>query len=67
MLCSLQGNMQKIFLGLCGRKWETLKKRVEQHFKDVAQEVQYNKNLDTFSAHFVQNFDKKWPHNSVVK
>ena len=36
--------------------WETpktpFKKRMEQYFQDVAQEVQHDKNFDTFVAHF---------------
>ena len=32
---------------------------MEQHFQDVAQKVRYNKNLDTFAAHFAQDFDQK--------
>ena len=30
----------------------TLKKRMEQHFQDVAQKVQCDKKLDNFLAHF---------------
>ena len=32
---------------------------MEQHFQDVAQKVQHNKNSDTFEAHFNQHFDQK--------
>ena len=41
--------------------WETLKtpKKMEQHFQDVAQKVQHDKNPDTFAAHFAQNFNQK--------
>ena len=30
-----------------------------QHFQDVAQKVQHDKNSDTFAAHFAQHFDPK--------
>ena len=32
---------------------------MEQHFQDLAQNVQHDKNLDTFAAHFTQHFDRK--------
>ena len=32
---------------------------MEQHFQDVAQKVQHDKNLETFAAHFAQHFDQK--------
>ena len=32
---------------------------MEQHFQDVAQKVQHNKNSDTFVAHFNQHFNQK--------
>ena len=32
---------------------------MEQHFQDVAQKVQHNKNSDTFAAHFAQYFSQK--------
>ena len=50
--------------------WETLKtswKIMEQHFQDVAQKVQYDKNSDTFAAHFTHHFDQNQLHNSAVK
>ena len=31
---------------------------MEQHFQDVAQKVQNDKNSDTFAAHFAQHFDQ---------
>ena len=34
-------------------------KITEQHYQDVDQKVQYDKNLDTFAAHFAQHFDQK--------
>ena len=40
---------------------------MKQHFQDVTQKVQHDKNSDTFAAHFAQNFDQKPTHNSVVK
>ena len=43
--------------------WETLKTTskyiTEQHSQDVAQNVQYGKNSDTFAARFNQHFDQK--------
>ena len=30
-----------------------------QHFQDVDQKVQYDKNSDTFADHFAQHFDQK--------
>ena len=35
------------------------KKRMEQHFQDVAQKVVNNKNLDSFAAHFAKHFTQK--------
>ena len=35
------------------------KKRTEQHFQDVAQKFTNDKNLDSFSAHFVKHFTQK--------
>ena len=32
---------------------------MEQHFQDVAQKVQRDKNSDTFAAHFAQHFEQK--------
>ena len=32
---------------------------MEQHFQDVAQKLQHNRNSDTFAAHFAQNFEQK--------
>ena len=32
---------------------------MEQYFQDVAQEVVNNKSLDSFAAHFAQNFTQK--------
>ena len=36
-----------------------LKKRMEQHFQDVAQKVANNKNLDSFADHFAKHFTRK--------
>ena len=38
---------------------EYSKKRMEQHFQDVAQKVVNNKNLDSFAAHFAKHFTQK--------
>ena len=35
------------------------KKRMEQHFQEVAQKLQCDKNSDTFAAHFAQHFYQK--------
>ena len=32
---------------------------MEQHFQGVAQKVHYDKNLESFAAHFIQHFIKK--------
>ena len=40
---------------------------MEQHFQDVDQKVQYNKNPDTFAAYLSHYLDQKQTHNSVVK
>ena len=32
---------------------------MEQHFQDVAQKVQRDKNSNTFAAHFAHHFDQK--------
>ena len=32
---------------------------MEQHFQDVAQNIQHDKNSDAFAAHFAQHFDQK--------
>ena len=42
-----------------GNTQNALKKRMEQHFQDVAQKVHHDKNSDTFGAHFAQHFDQK--------
>ena len=59
MLCSLQGNAQMISLDLFGKHSKILKNRMEQHFQDVAQKLQYDKDSETFVAHFAQHFDQK--------
>ena len=35
------------------------KKRMEQHFQDVAQKFANNKNSDSFAAHFAKHFKRK--------
>ena len=45
----------------------SLKNRMEQHFQDVDQKVQYNKNPDTFAAYLSHYLDQNQTHNSVVK
>ena len=40
---------------------------MEQHFQDGDQKLQYNKHLDTFSAHFYQHFNQKKTHNNIAK
>ena len=42
-----------------GNTEKKFKKRMEQHFQDVAQKVQCNKNSDTFADHFIHYFDEK--------
>ena len=37
----------------------TLKNRMEKHFQDVDQKVQYDKNSDNFAAYFDHHFDQK--------
>ena len=32
---------------------------MEQHFQDIAQKVQHDKNSDTFAAHFATHFGQK--------
>ena len=32
---------------------------MEQHFQDLAQKIQHDKNSDTFAGHFTQHFDQK--------
>ena len=32
---------------------------MEQHFQDVDQKLQYDKNSDTFAAYFAQHFNQK--------
>ena len=44
---------------VCGKHSKHPKKRIEQHFQDVVQKVQHDKNSDTFAAHFAQRFDQK--------
>ena len=46
-------------LSVCGKHSKYLKKRTEQHFQDIAQRVQHDKNSDTFAANFAQHFDPK--------
>ena len=38
---------------------DTIKNRIEQHFQDLAQKLQYDKNSDNFVAHLAQHFDQK--------
>ena len=42
-----------------GNTQNTLKKRMEQHFQDVAQKVVNNKNLVSFTNHFAKQFTQK--------
>ena len=63
MLCSLQGDVQTTYFSPRGKQPKRPKTRTEQHFQDVAQKLQKNKNSDTFAAHFAQNVDQKLtPH-----
>ena len=59
MLCNLQ-----VTCKCCGDFYvvntqNTLKKRMEQHFQDVAQKVANNKSSDSFAAHFAKHFTQK--------
>ena len=67
MLCSLQGNVQIMSLKLCGKHSKHPKKRMEQHFQDVAEKVQHNKKSDTFWLTLLNISTKNQPHNSAVK
>ena len=58
-MCSLQGDVQSMSFSLCGKHSKHPKKVMEQHFQDVAQKVQNDKNSDTLAAHFAQHFDQK--------
>ena len=42
-----------------------LKRRMEEHFRDVAQKVQYNKKPGNFSDNFAQHFDQKTDSTTV--
>ena len=42
-----------------GNTQNNLKNITEQHSQDVAQNVQYGKNSDTFAARLNQHFDQK--------
>ena len=42
-----------------GNTQNTVKKRMEQHFQDVAQKVANDKNSDSFAAHFAKHFTQK--------
>ena len=42
-----------------GNTQNTLLKRMEQHFKDVAQKVTNDKNFESFADHFAKNFTQK--------
>ena len=42
-----------------GNTQNTQQKKTEQHFQDLAQKVQHDKNSDTFAARFNQRFDQK--------
>ena len=59
MLCHLQGNVQMMWRFLRWKYSERSKKRMEQHFQDVAQKVANNKNSDSFAAHFAKHFTQK--------
>ena len=58
MLCHLQGNVQMLWRLL---RWEYSEhsKKMEQHFQDLAQKVENNKNSEYFAAHFAKNFTQK--------
>ena len=59
MLYCLKSDVLKMPLSVCGKQSRHPKKIMEQHFQDVAQKVQYDKNSDTFAAHFAHHFDQK--------
>ena len=59
MLCSLQGDTQRMFISLCGKDSKYHKWRAEQHFQDIFQKLQGDKNLDNFAAHFDKHFNQK--------
>ena len=59
MLCHLQGNVQMLWRLLRWKYSEHSKKRMEQHFQDVAQKVANNKNSDSFAAHSAKHFIQK--------
>ena len=44
---------------VCGKHSKHPKKRMEQHFQDVAPKVQHDKHYDTFAAHFAEHFYQK--------
>ena len=67
MLCCLQGNVQMLWRFLRWKYSEHSKKRMEQHFQDVAQKVANNKNLDSFAAHFGNFLPKNQVHKNVAK
>ena len=67
MVCSLQVDVKTMYVSSCGKSSKHPKNRMEQHFQDVDQKVQYNKNPDTFAAYLSHYLDQKQTHNSVVK
>ena len=62
--CGVCRLVYKVEYRLCisvyvGNTKNTPKKRMQQHFQDVAQKLQHDENLYTFVAHFAQYFDQK--------
>ena len=43
------------------------KKRMEQHFQDVAQKVTNDKNSDSFDAHFAKKFTQKTKSTTILQ
>ena len=42
-----------------GNAQNTLQKRMEKHFQDMAKKVQHDKNSDTYAAHYAQHLNQK--------
>ena len=59
MLCHYQGNVQMLWRLLSWKYSEHSKKRMEQHFQDIAQKVENNKITYSSSAHFAEHFTRK--------
>ena len=66
MLCSLQGDTQRIFISLYGKDSKYHIWRAEQHFQDIFQNLQGDKNLDNFAAHFDKHFNQKLIPTTVL-